>query len=129
MHRRTCLTSLAVAGALLRLPASGAANPIQLHVDLDVDPSKEKDVVASFRKVFRPAISKQPGFVSVRLLKLRKVMAGTALSNAPYRLVISFQTEEQRQNWAASEDHQRVWPAIESTLHGTKFSAVLYDVV
>jgi heme-degrading monooxygenase HmoA len=98
-------------------------------VDLDVDPAKEKELIASFRKVFRPTISKQPGFVSVRLLRLRQAIAGAAPPNAPYRLVISFQTEEQRQTWVATDEHQRAWPAIEGTLRGAKLTAALYDTV
>ncbi len=126
MRRRTCLQGL---WAALALPASAATNPIQLHVDLDVDPAKEKQLVANFRKVFRPVISKQPGFVSVRLLKLRQALTGAAPANAPYRLVISFQSEEQRQTWVASKDHQQAWPSIEGTLRGAKLVAVLYDTV
>lgn len=126
MYRRTCIAALAAAGGSLAAPA---ANPIQLHVDLEVDPGKEKELIANFRRVFRPAISKQPGFVSVRLLKLRKAIVGAAPPNASYRLVISFQTEEQRQTWVASDEHQRAWPAIEGTLKGSKFTAVLYDTV
>ena len=126
MHRRTCLKGL---WAALALPVSAASNPIQLHVDLDVDPAKEKELVANFRKVFRPTISKQPGFVSVRLLKLRQAVMGAPPANAPYRLVISFQSEEQRQTWVASEDHKRAWPSIENTLRGAKLVAVLYDTV
>jgi len=120
MQRRTCLATLAAAGAALAAPA---ANPIQLHVDLDVDPAKEKDLVAAFRKVFRPAINQQPGFVSVRLLKFRQAVVGPAPANAPCRLVISFQTEEHRQTWVASDDHQRAWPAIEANLKGSKVTA------
>lgn len=126
MHRRTCLKGL---WATLALPVAAAANPIQLHVDLDVDPAKEKELAPNFRKVFRPAISKQPGFVSVRLLKLRQALAGAPPANAPYRLVISFQSEEQRQTWVASEDHKRAWPSIENTLRGAKLVAVLYDTM
>ena len=126
MRRRTCLATLATAGAALAAPAP---HPIQLHVDLEVDPAKEKELVLNFRRVFRPAISKQPGFVSVRLLKLRQAVVGAAPANAPYRLVISFQTEEQRQTWVASEDHQRAWPAIEGTLKGAKLTVLLYNTV
>ena len=38
-------------------------NPIELHVDLDVEPTKEKDLVSMFHTVFEPTIGKQPGFV------------------------------------------------------------------
>ena len=95
-------------------------NPIELHVDLDVEPTKEKDLVSTFHTVFEPTISKQPGFVSVSLLKLR----GAVMS---YRLVISFETEEQRVAWVATADHQRVWPQMEKNLKGVKFTAALWD--
>jgi heme-degrading monooxygenase HmoA len=97
------------------------SEPIQLHVDLEVDPAKEAELLKNFRTIFRPAISKQPGFVDVKLLKTR---------NAPtrYRLLISFQTEEQRQKWVAADDHQRAWPTIERTLTGKKFAATLYEI-
>lgn len=125
MRRRTCLTLLPAA-ALAAAPVGG---PIQLHVDLDVDPSQEAELRRAFRAVFRPAISKQPGFVSVRLLKLRGEVVGEAPKEWNYRLVISFQSEEQRQAWVKSEDHQRAWPAIEKTLRSGRLRALLYEVV
>ena len=98
-----------------------AEHPIELHVDLEVDPAKENDLVATFHKVFQPTISRQPGFVSVTLMR-----TGTA---ATYRLVISFQTEEQRVDWVATDDHQRVWPQMEANLKGQKFKAILWHRV
>jgi heme-degrading monooxygenase HmoA len=95
-------------------------NPIELHVDLDVEPTKEKDLVSTFHSVFVPTISKQPGFVSVTLLKLRAAAV-------TYRLVISFETEEQRVAWVSTADHQRVWPQMEKNLKGVKFTAALWD--
>ena len=110
------------------MPAA-SAGPIQLHVDLEVDPSRERELSANFRTVFRPAIRKQPGFADVKLLKQRNVLAGTAPAGKTYRLLISFETEEQRQAWVKTDDHQKAWPEIEKTLKGSKFSAVLYDPV
>jgi hypothetical protein len=123
MKRRTALAALAAA-----IPAQAQSKAIQLHVDLDVDPAREKEMVSNYHKTFHPVITKQPGFVDVKLMKLRKVAAGTGPSNAPYRLLISFETEEHRLKWVATDEHQRVWPTIEKTLRGNKFSAVLYDV-
>lgn len=94
--------------------------PIELHCDLEVDPAKEKELVKTFHTVFEPTIGKQAGFVSVTLLKLRAAKAG-------YRLVIGFQTEEQRLAWVATDDHQRVWPQMERNLKGSKFTAALWD--
>jgi hypothetical protein len=56
-------------------------------------------------------------------------MMGDPPAKSFYRLIISFQTEEQRMTWVAHDDHQRAWPAIEKTLQGAKLVAWLYDIV
>src|SRR5258706_4146852 len=98
-----------------------AENGIELHVDLDVDAAREQNLVDTFHRIFEPAIGRQPGFVSVTLLR-----TGTAVT---YRLVIGFQTEDQRVAWVATDDHQRVWPQMEANLKGQKFKAVLWHRV
>jgi heme-degrading monooxygenase HmoA len=101
--------------------------PIQLHVDLEAAEGRHAALVEAFHSVFEPVIRRQPGFVSVQLLSFRQAMQG-APPAMKHRLVISFETEEQRLIWVASEDHQRVWPAIEANLAGEKYVPVLYDV-
>ena len=91
--------------------------PIELHVDLEVDPAKADALVDTFHRVFEPTIRKQPGFVSVALLR----------APSGYRLVISFETEEQRKTWVGTADHQRVWPQMEANLTGSKFAAMLWQ--
>jgi heme-degrading monooxygenase HmoA len=126
MNRRQSMQAMAALTAA-SVSIEGAVQPIQLQVDLDVDPAKEADVVKNFKTVFLPVISKQPGFVDVKMLKLRSTPKGDA-PKTRYRLLISFETEEQRLKWVATDDHQRVWPSIEKNLTGKKFSAVLYDI-
>ena len=129
MNRRTSLQVLTAASvaAVSSLEAAVGKEPIQLHVELDVDPAKEAEMVKNFHQTFKPTISKQPGFVDVKLLKLRKVpLGGPPKTN--WRLIISFKTEEQRLTWVATDDHQRAWPTIETTLIGKKFTAILYDI-
>ncbi len=126
MNRRNALKAMAAVSAAPAI-AAPAAQPIQLHVDMDVDPAKEKEMVSNYRKIFRPTITKQPGFVRVQLLKLREAAKGPVPINANYRLIISFQTEEQRKAWVATDEHKKVWPTIENTLRGEKFTALLYD--
>jgi antibiotic biosynthesis monooxygenase (ABM) superfamily enzyme len=129
MNRRTSLKALAAAAAAGTPTLSeAAANPIQLHVDLEVDMAKEKDLLANFRNTFKPTIGKQPGFVEVKLMKFRKAMLGSGPGSWNYRLLISFHTEEQRMTWVASDDHQRAWPTIEKCLKGAKAAAWLYDL-
>src|SRR5688500_11963201 len=125
MDRRKYLKTMA-AGAASGMPAAAVTKAIQLHVDLEVDPAKEKQMVNNYHKTFHPVITKQPGFVEVKLLKLRSALKGDAPGKSNYRLIISFETEEHRKQWVAADEHQRVWPAIENTLIGSKFGAVLY---
>ncbi len=129
MNRRTYLKALAAALPAAHLAQGAAAKPIQLHCDLELDPAKEKVMLENYRKIFVPAISKQPGFVSVQLLKLRIERQGKAPAGCPYRLIISFQTEEQRLKWVASDVHQKAWPTVEDQLRGQKFIGLLYDPV
>ncbi|MBK9167882.1 MAG: hypothetical protein IPM24_10500 [Bryobacterales bacterium] len=123
MNRRESIQALAAVGAASALgnTARAAANPIQLHVDLEVNPAMEQEMVKNYHATFRPTMSKQPGFVSVTLIKKRQEFG--------YRLIISFQTEELRKAWVAHDDHQRAWPTIEKCLTGKKFTGTLYDVV
>ena len=130
MNRRLCLKVMGVApAAVLGLQAADGAHPIELWLDLEVDPAKEKEMLANYKNTFRPAVMKQPGFVAVKLIKLRAEMAGKAPAHCPYRLLISFETEDQRKAWVATPTHQKVWPTIENTLKGAKYTALLYDVV
>jgi heme-degrading monooxygenase HmoA len=129
MNRRRYLKTLAAALPLAQVAAAAAPPPIQLHCDLELDPAREKEMLTNYRTVFLPTISKQPGFVSVQLLKLRKEMQGKGPAGCSYRLNISFQTEEQRVKWVATAEHQKAWPTIEQTLRGQKYIALLYDPV
>ena len=75
MKRRTCLeTMLAVGVGAATGQAAETPNPIQLHVDLAVDPAKEKEMLRNFATIFRPEAAKHPGFVDVKMLKLRKAL-------------------------------------------------------
>jgi heme-degrading monooxygenase HmoA len=110
-------------------PAASQQHPIQLHVDLSVDPSQERDMLYSFHTVFRPAAAKQPGFIDVKMLKLRSALAGTGPSGANYRFELTFASEEQRQAWVATTTHKQVWPTIEKTLASKNYTVLLYDEV
>ena len=128
MNRRTYLKTVACAAAAQSVPAA-SAEPIQLHVDLDVDPARENELLTNYRTKFRPTISKQPGFVDVKLMKLESAVAGKAPANTTYRLLISFQNEAHRKTWVATDAHQKVWPTIQQTLRGSNVNAVLFQVV
>jgi len=121
---------LAGAGTLTAThPVHAAApeHPIQLHLDLSVDPAKEQEMLHNFKTIFRPAASKQPGYIDVQMLKLRSAIQGQAPQAGNYRFVLTFVSEELRQKWIASATHQRVWPTVENTLKSKDYTVLLYD--
>ena len=87
MNRRTYLQTLAALGASAVAASAAAGSGIQLHVEMEVDPAKEKELLANYRQTFRPAISKQAGFVDVKLMKFRSVASGGGKPPAMYRLL------------------------------------------
>jgi antibiotic biosynthesis monooxygenase (ABM) superfamily enzyme len=72
---------------------------IERHVTFNVIPGKEKEFEALFKEAYSVAMSKQPGFVSVTLLKGHE-------KEAVYQLVIRFQSLETAAAWRDSADHK-----------------------
>ncbi len=129
MKRRTCLKAMLAAGASAAgAQAAGPGHPIQLHVDLAVDPAKEKELLHNFETIFRPEAVKHPGYIDVKLLKLRTAIQGSVPAGIDYRFALTYRSEELRQKWVASAEHQRVWPTIENTLSSKKYTVLLFDV-
>jgi heme-degrading monooxygenase HmoA len=129
MKRRSYLkTMLAAAAVPAAVRAADTTRPIQLHVDLSVDPAKEKEMLKNFETIFRPAASKQPGYIDVKMLKLRSTLMGKTPAGVNYRFVLTYQSEELRQKWIATDVHQKVWPTIENTLTTKNYTVMLFDV-
>jgi len=129
LKRRTSLKTILAAGAT----AAGAlaADPgraIQLHVDLAVDPAREKEMLHNFETIFRPEAAQHPGYIDVKMLKLRTALQGSAPAGVNYRFSLTYRSEELRQKWVASPEHQRVWPTIENTLTSKNYTVLLFDV-
>jgi len=123
-------------GATAGLTAAGAQeankpapNPIVLHVDLSVDPAKEREMLHNFHSVFKPAAVKFPGYVDVKMCKLRSALQGAAPAGVNYRFQLTYQSEELRQKWVASEVHKKAWPTIENTLKSKDYTVLLFDSV
>jgi len=130
MKRRTYLKTMLAAGASAAgVLAAGPGHPIQLHVDLAVDPAREKEMLHNFETIFRPEAAKHPGYISVKMLKLRKAVKGSAPAGINYRFALTFQSEELRQKWVASPEHQKVWPTIENALSSKDYTVLLFDVI
>ncbi len=129
MQRRLYLKTLLAGSALSLAKAAPPATAIQLHVDLSVDPAKEQEMLHNFKTLFRPAASKQPGYIDGKMEKLRSSIQGSPPpGGANYRFVLTFTTEELRQKWVASEAHKKLWPTIENTLKSKDYTVLLYDI-
>src|ERR1700676_881670 len=83
--------------------AAPAGRPIQLHCDLAVDPKREQEMLDNFEKIFRPVARTQPGFIDLRMLKLKQAIRGAA--PLKYRFELTMQSEELRLKWIATEAH------------------------
>jgi heme-degrading monooxygenase HmoA len=129
MKRRTYLKTMLAAGASAAgTLAAGPGNPIQLHVDLAVDPAKEKEMLHNFETIFRPEAAKHPGYIDVKMLKLRTALKGNGPAGVNYRFSLTYRSEELRQKWVASPEHQKVWPTLENTLSSKNYTVLLFDV-
>ena len=102
---------------------------VQLHCDLAIDPKKVADAEHYFETVYRPAAMQFEGYIDLRLLKLRAVLAGQAAAGANYRFSITYESEELRQKWVQSDVHQVVWPALQSHLTSNDFDFLLFEVI
>ena len=82
----------------------------------------------NFESIFRPAAAKHPGYVDVKMLKLRSALQGSGPAGVNYRFSLTYQNEELRQKWVASAVHKKVWPTIEDTLSSKNYTVLLFDV-
>src|SRR5664280_1839951 len=100
MKRRSYLkTMLGATAALGAVAQQATKNPIVLHVDLSVDPAKEQEMLHNFHTIFKPAAGKFPGYIDVKMLKLRTALQGTPPAGLNYRLQLTYESEELRQKW------------------------------
>ncbi len=102
---------------------------IQVHVDLAIDSAKEQEMRHYFQTVFRPAAMKFRGYIDVRMLKLSAVPVGTAPPGINYRFAITYESEDLRQKWVASDIHQEVWGGMEKMLSSPDYTVLLFDVI
>jgi antibiotic biosynthesis monooxygenase (ABM) superfamily enzyme len=128
MKRRTCLATLTSAALAPLTRAADTAHPIQVHVDMSVDPAREKEMLRHFEQDFKPAAVKFPGYIDVKIVKLRSAFQGKAPAGLNYRFILTWQSEELRQKWIASAIHQKVWGMIESMMRNKDYAVLLFDV-
>ena len=131
MKRRSYLSAmLAALAGLKAAPAQGAKNPIVLNCDLAIEPAREQDMLHHFHNTFKPAAEKFPGYIDVKILKLRTAYQGSIATGINYRFQLTYESEELRQKWIKSDVHQKVWPPIENMLKNkATYPVLLFDSV
>ncbi len=134
MNRRNILKTIvgAVAAAAGTVGIARAVKAqtkhIRLYVEMDVDAAREREMLDLFHNQFVPEAVKHEGYIRVKLLKRRAILQGTAPASDNYRFELEFESEELRQRWIKSPEHQRVWPPIERFIKTqTTYPVVLFD--
>ncbi len=106
---RAPFLAAALAGLALPLAAERLFDidgPVELHIWMTAKSGQAEALQQTFAQVFYPAVSSMAGFRSALLMR----KPGTT----KFTVRLSFDTEEQRMEWVASDKHQRAWPALSS---------------
>jgi heme-degrading monooxygenase HmoA len=102
---------------------------------LQMDFIVPKENIATFEKtyysIYVPAMIVQQGYLSSKLLRLYTDDVAAKIEAEPtaynYQIQISFDTEENRRKWVASEQHKIAWPAASGLSKEFKWRG--YDVM
>lgn len=102
---------------------------------LQMDFIVPKENAAAFEKIYQsiyvPAMTVQQGYLGSKLIRLfpedvaKTIQAEPTLYN--YSIQISFDTEDNRRKWVASDQHQIAWPAASKLAKEYKWRG--YDVI
>lgn len=128
------LTAGSVGGSVIAQAASAASStkkPIVLYCDLAIDPAREQEMLDAYHNHFKPVAQKHKGYIDLKMLKINKVIQGgpAPAPNINYRFQLTYESEELRQKWIASDDHAKYWPMIENTVTDKGYLVLLTDAV
>jgi heme-degrading monooxygenase HmoA len=104
---------------------------ILFELHFQVEPQNKAAFERAYAEVFAPAISRQKGFQSLKLLRLYAPEVIAEIEASPteydYQLNFTFESEAARRVWATSPDHDVAWPQISAL--ATKFFWRGYDLL
>jgi len=110
-----------------------AAKPkaMALQMDFVVPKENAEAFEKMYSSIYVPAMQVQQGYLSSKLLRLYPDNLEKEIQGEPttynYQIQISFDTEENRRKWVASEQHKIAWPA--ATGYAKEFKWRGYDVM
>lgn len=93
---------------------------IERHVTFDVIPGREAAFEDLFKTKYSTAMAKQPGFVSVGLLRQQD-------QPTRYEMIIRFESLETAAGWRNSAEHKALSPEIKALYTGS--TVIVFDVV
>ena len=104
---------------------------ILFQILFEIADDRRAEFEKTYADVFQPALRKQPGFVTSKLLRLYPAariqeIQGLA-SEFNYEFNFVFESEKARVRWAVSKDHDVAWPAV--SVIARKLGWRGYDVV
>ena len=104
---------------------------IVFELHFQVDEAKRDEFEKAYAQIFAPAISKQQGFQSLKLLRLYAPSTLAEIAASPteydYQINFAFESEAARRVWAKGADHDVAWPKLSALTE--KFFWRGYDVL
>jgi mannose-6-phosphate isomerase-like protein (cupin superfamily)/heme-degrading monooxygenase HmoA len=102
-----------------------------LQMEFIVPKEKAEAFEKMYHSVYVPAMTVQQGYLGSKLLRLFPDEVAKTIQAEPteynYQIQISFDTEENRRKWVASEQHQIAWPSASGLAKSFKWRG--YDVM
>jgi len=98
-----------------RLKPAPKAKAMVLQMDFEVAKENAEAFEKMYTSIYVPAMTVQKGYIESKLIRifpdnLEKEIEGEA-TTYNYQIQISFDTEENRRKWVASQQHKIAWPA------------------
>lgn len=114
-----------------RLRAQGVPKAMVLQMDFVVPRENAEAFEKMYSSIYVPAMTVQQGYLESKLLRtfsddLEKEIEGEPTTYT-YQIQISFDSEENRRKWVASEQHKIAWPAASGLAKAFKWRG--YDVM
>lgn len=115
------------------IQAQPSSKPKAMALQMDFVVLKENSEAFEkmYNSIYVPAMKVQQGYLGSRLLRLFPEVVAQAIQAEPttfnYQIQISFDTEENRRRWVASDQHQIAWPAAARLAKEYKWRG--YDVM
>jgi mannose-6-phosphate isomerase-like protein (cupin superfamily) len=115
----------------MRIAANGKPKAAALQMDFVVPKENAEAFEKMYSSIYVPAMLVQQGYLSSKLLRVFPIDLEKEIQGEPtsynYQIQISFDTEENRRKWVASEQHKIAWPAASGLAKEFKWRG--YDVM